>query len=200
VDVEMNPKYFGDSYDIVKRFFCGVLSDLGYEVFVDSKFTGDWSGKEADFHRLIGASPVVAGESPAENASVLFLDPDTGVRVRSGRQHVSFSRLAQEANHYDIVFAFDQSFSRNNDARSTMTEKMEMMRSLGCHAMYYNSHARFLFVSREAERLDRLRDHLRGIGLPHLRLLMLSDLSPASGFPALLQEGASIHGVQDGGA
>lgn len=36
----MNRKFFGDSYDIVKRFFCVELAALGYSVEVEPMFTG----------------------------------------------------------------------------------------------------------------------------------------------------------------
>jgi hypothetical protein len=42
----MNPKFFGDSYDLAKRFFCGALAALDYDVIIDPMFTGEWNGKE----------------------------------------------------------------------------------------------------------------------------------------------------------
>jgi hypothetical protein len=51
----MHPNYLGDSYDIVKRFFCAELAHLGYEIQIDPLFTGNWSEKEIDqFFRLVG--------------------------------------------------------------------------------------------------------------------------------------------------
>ena len=73
----MNPAYFGDSYDLVKRFFCRELALLGYSVFVDPMLTGTWSVNEKEFYRLIGAEPVSRGR-PIPQRAALFLDPDTG--------------------------------------------------------------------------------------------------------------------------
>ena len=42
----MKLDWFGDSYDIVKRFFVEVLSGLGYAVYVDPMPTGDWTPSE----------------------------------------------------------------------------------------------------------------------------------------------------------
>ena len=50
----VNPKWFGDSYDIVKRFFVGVLNDLGCRVYVDPMCTVDWKGIENQFHQFLG--------------------------------------------------------------------------------------------------------------------------------------------------
>jgi hypothetical protein len=54
----MNPSFFGDSYDLVKRFFCVQLAALGYEVVVDPMFTGEWRELDHQFFRLIGARPL----------------------------------------------------------------------------------------------------------------------------------------------
>lgn len=47
----MRPEFFGDSYDIVKRFFCETLRSLGDTVYIDPLFTGDWSGQETIFEQ-----------------------------------------------------------------------------------------------------------------------------------------------------
>ena len=74
----MNQKYLGDSYDLVKRFFCNILAMLGYEVVIDPMFTGEWNGKEETFYGLIGARPLA--KTPNSRLTALFIDPDTGVR------------------------------------------------------------------------------------------------------------------------
>lgn len=51
----MNPKWFGDSFDIVKRYFVGVLKDAGFNVYVDPMFTGDGQVIENEFHAFVGA-------------------------------------------------------------------------------------------------------------------------------------------------
>jgi len=42
----VNTKYLGDSYDLVKRFFCRELKNLGYQVVADPMFTGSWTDEE----------------------------------------------------------------------------------------------------------------------------------------------------------
>ena len=166
----MNPDFLGDSYDLVKRFFCRELVALRYEVVVDPMFTGAWGDKATQFYRLIGVAPEAVGAAATARAA-LFLDPDTGVNSNGGEQHVSFDRIVSEATTHDLVFSFDQSFSRQAKPRDVMQAKLAAVSSRGGRAMYYDSHARFLFVSLKEHPLQELREHLVSLGLPAERLL-----------------------------
>jgi hypothetical protein len=161
--------YFGDSYDLVKRFFCRELSSLGYTVSVEAMFTGEWSGAETQFFKLIGAAPLAANLAPKDRTAV-FVDPDTGVHGKVSLHHVSLSRLVELSAHHPLVFAFDQSFSRQAKFPESLHAKLAKLEELGAHGMYYNSHARFLFVARVLGTLERLKAHLVGLGLPSSRL------------------------------
>jgi hypothetical protein len=165
----MNPNYLGDSYDIVKRYFCEAMRLLGYHVYVDPMPTGDWCGQIDMFLRFLNArSHTELTKQPA----ALFLDPDTG--VRSGKEtefHTSLQRVASECMRYDLVFAFDQSFSRSSPPRLQMDAKLSALAKLGCFGMYYDSHARVLFASRNSERIVQLSKLLVDQGLPAQRLL-----------------------------
>ena len=166
----MNPGFLGDSYDLVKRFFCRELVALQYEVVVDPMFTGTWGNRETQFYRLIGATPKAVGAAPTAGTA-LFLDPDTGVDSNGGKQHVSCDRVVREATTHELVFSFDQSFSRQAKPRDVMQAKLAAVSSCGGRAMYYDSHARFLFVSLKEHPLQELREHLVSLGLPAERLL-----------------------------
>jgi hypothetical protein len=166
----MNPKYFGDSYDLVKRFFCRELSALGYRVVADPMFTGEWEGSEEAFLRFIGTRRAARG-SRTTGRTALFVDPDTGVHSRASRKHVAISDLAERASRYALVFAFDQSFSRQHDPRKTIRGKLSVLSTLRREAMYYDSHARFLFVSASKRPIDELRRHLMQLGLPASRFV-----------------------------
>lgn len=164
----MNTKYLGDSYDLVKRFFTRELTSLGYRVVADPMFTGTWTEEEKSrFFTLVQASPEVnhAGRT------ALFLDPDTGVHERQSQQHVSYARIADETQKFQLVLSFDQSFSRKEAPAAVIQRKIEAMRALGCSAIYYDSHARFLFASRSDAVILELRDHLISVGLPSFRLV-----------------------------
>ena len=166
----MNPAYLGDSYDLVKRFFCCELSRLGYFVSVDAMLTGDWTTDAGEFYRLIGAEPRDP-KTPISARAALFLDPDIGINTKGGKQHASFDRLALESKNYELVFAFDQSFSRQAKSKDVIREKLSALRAKGCHGMYYDSHARFVFVANQRAVLNELRVHLITLGLPQSRLL-----------------------------
>jgi hypothetical protein len=166
----LRPEFLGDSYDIVKRFFCETLRSLGYTVYIDPLFTGDWSGQERTFYQFLGAEPYT-GVKPRPQATALFLDPDTGVNEKGGSSHVSYDRLIKEAKKHSIVFVFDQAFSRAGKAESKLQAKLNKVAQFGCAALYYTSHAQFLFVSREQQYLDQLRNELLARGLPTTRLI-----------------------------
>lgn len=163
----MNPDYFGDSYDIVKRFFCGQLRELGYRVTVDPMFTGDWGGREAAFHRFIGAFP----DERAGSKVALFYDPDTGVAGRASARHVSLQAIAEATTRRELVFSFDQSFSRQHDPIRVMQEKLLWLRERDVAGFYYQSHASFLFASRSDHALAELKAALLATGLPPQRLI-----------------------------
>ena len=52
-----------------------------------------------------------------------------------------------------------------------MKNKIAELRKRECYAMYYDSHARFLFASLKQQPLRELRAHLLALGLPSERLL-----------------------------
>jgi hypothetical protein len=166
----MHTDYLGDSYDIVKRFFCEALRRLGYMVHIDPMFTGEWAGQETIFYRFLGVEPCSPTATPC-TSKVLFLDPDTGVNKKGGLWHVSYERVVSEAKKHEIVFVFDQGFSRGRAPKPQMQEKLAAIASLGGSSFYYDSHARFLFVSRERASLEKLRSELLSQGLPSSRFV-----------------------------
>jgi hypothetical protein len=166
----MNPAYFGDSYDIVKRFFCSELRALGYSVAVVPMLTGTWGSSEAKFYRFIGAEPLANLALNSQPVALLF-DPDTGVHHKATRRHLSIQQLAAAAQTHELVFSFDQSFSRQHKPAVAMQGKLAALNLQECHGMYYDSHARFLFAATEVCRIAELRDHLISLGMPPTRLL-----------------------------
>lgn len=164
----MNPQWFGDSYDIVKRFFCEQLASLGYAMYVDPMLTGDWNGVEADFYRFLGVRHEQERQQPLER-SALLIDPDTGISKPS-RRHVTLARILQLLETYEVVFVFDQSFSRNGKAEEQIQTKLSELQSLGAYGFYYDSHAKFLFASRDEEQIQAIQEHLLACGIPRTRL------------------------------
>lgn len=166
----MNPEWFGDSYDIVKRFLSTELQRVGFRVYADPMLTGEWPDGAAAFLTFIGAEE--AGEAPGTREdAALFIDPDTGVREKASARHCSIGYMAQQAENFSLVFAFDQSFSRSAPAQRQMEHKLAQLRDMGMRGFYYDSHARFLFVAREHSHLSKARGALVATGLPESRLV-----------------------------
>src|SRR5438128_1582558 len=101
----MNQSYLGDSYDLVKRFFCFELSTLGYKVVGDPMFTGTWRGREREFFFSLIRVAMDDAAPPHLAPTALFVDPDKGINHRGSTQHVSFDRLAQETLSHALVFS-----------------------------------------------------------------------------------------------
>ncbi|MDX1439105.1 MAG: hypothetical protein R3284_04300 [Rubricoccaceae bacterium] len=169
----MNPQWFGDSFDIVKRFFAEVLRELDYEIFVDPMSTGDWSELETRFLTFLGVQHI--RDVKDTQRSALLLDPDTGIGKRETKKHTSIQRIITELGNHNIVFAFDQSFSRGRPSLPQMREKLEHVQSLGAFAFFYDSHARFLFASRSRQDLDSVVGQLIAVGLPSTRIVRLEE-------------------------
>jgi hypothetical protein len=170
----MNPQWFGDSYDIVKRFFCERLAALGYTIYVEPMLTGEWGGVEADFYRFLGVRHTEECRSSNIHSAIL-IDPDTGISSRPSSRHVSPEQIMQRLEKYGIVFVFDQSFSRGSGAEAQIQEKLRKIESLGAFGFYYDSHAKFLFASRSQTQLTTLMDDLRLCGIPSARLIFADD-------------------------
>lgn len=167
----MNPEWFGDSFDIVKRYFVTVLKEAGFSVYVDPMFTGDGESIEREFHAFLGA-PRNNGDNSSRQKSALLLDPDTGVGKKKTAQHVTINDIARDLENHSIVFSFDQSFSRNRAGDVQMMEKLNNLSGMGVHAFYYDSHARFLFAATSKSDIELVVSALRISGLPQSRIVM----------------------------
>lgn len=169
----MHQDYFGDSFDLVKRFFCGVLADSGLEVYVRPMFTGPVEGWSRDFLKLVGAKaeePI----GPQSPRSALLMDPDTGVTLgkaksRGGvRVHVRIEEILDACQRYEVVVVFDQAFSRGVNRTAVQKKKLQTLPP-GC--FYYDSHAAFLFAGQRPKVLAAVERKLKELGVPRTRLI-----------------------------
>ena len=161
----MNPAYLGDSYDVVKRFFCDMARSVGYVVYIDPMFTGAWTSRQrVTFLRFLGAREFDA--DPPKSPVDLLIDPDTGIRAKGGPSHTTFTTIANRCEQCALVFVFDQSFSRGQNAHEAMTSKLAALHSLGVRGVYYDSHARFLICSKSSTRTKRFQKVLIQAGPP----------------------------------
>lgn len=166
----MNPKWFGDSYDIVKRFFVSALKDIGYDVYVDPMFTGDPSGIQDKFLDFIGAElkPAIP---PLSAKPAILLDPDTGIGSKRTKKHITIEDYYRFIDSYEIVFSYDQSFSYSKNHEAEMSIKLKALQDLGAYGFYYDSHAKFLFGSKSIDSLEAIKAALKNIGIPSFRII-----------------------------
>jgi hypothetical protein len=168
----MNPKWFGDSYDIVKRFFVAVLKESGYSVFVDPLFSGHFSEIQGKFLDFIGAE--LKPDIPSRTMrSAILLDPDTGIGSKRTKKHITIKDFAKLTDLYSVVLSFDHSFGFNADHKKQMLFKLKELSKLGAVGFYYNSHAKFLFGSRSTEEIESVKECLKETGLPSSRIVVL---------------------------
>ncbi len=187
----MKFKYFGDSYDIVKKSLIAWLSDFG-GWYAHPMFTEPvMPDKAALFTRFLGADLVSAEEltprtdraayfSSCRNAGNLFLDPDTGIRLEPRRDSKSINYIfgpeliaLSRARPERLLLVFDQSYSRGNQ-EPQIQEKLAFFASYNVYGFAYCSHAPFLVLSAKAELIARAHDNLLEIsGLPSSRLVTL---------------------------
>ena len=78
-------------------------------------------------------------------------------------------------DEYDVVIVFDQSFDRRESKHDEMQGKLSQISQHGGHGFYYDSHATFLFASKEASSLLEIKNRLLDSGLPERRLIALAS-------------------------
>jgi hypothetical protein len=81
--------------------------------------------------------------------------------------------IASHLQNHEIVFTFDQSFSRVGSATVKIKEKLGWLKKTGNFGFYYDSHARFLFAAIFLEHLNTEEQKLLSSGLPANRLLKI---------------------------
>jgi hypothetical protein len=189
----MKRKYFGDSYDIVKKSLIAWLSGFGPWV-THPMFTEDFPPEEAAaFSGLLG-TPLFSTEvltpqtartryfAPCSTPKNLFLDPDTGVSVRRfgggrstqfvfGEELVKWSVERPKA----LTLIFDQSYSREFKKEILLQEKLEYFAGNNTSGFAHDSHTTFLLLGADAELVKRARDTLLKAGLPDWRLVSLTS-------------------------
>ncbi|MDP2824367.1 MAG: hypothetical protein Q8O52_17015 [Sulfuritalea sp.] len=157
----MHMRYFGDSYDIVKLSLINWLRHLG-DWSVHPMLTESATADEiAAFERFLGAHVVSSDVltttthrlsylTCATECDHLFLDPDTGLKMKS-----TMSAKAPEylfASEFDyliksrpssLTLLFDQSLQRG-DERGSLEKKLNALRAGGVHCFAYVSHACFI--------------------------------------------------------
>lgn len=167
----MRPKFFGDSFDIVKQSLIRWLGRCG-PWSAHPMFTEPVSSAEAKvFAQLLGV-PLLSREVLAVDTdrtayfacarsceSHLFLDPDTGLRlekVNDGKEpaYLLGEELVAIADSRPewLTLVFDQSVARGKE-REQLKHKLATFARRGLHGFAYVSHACFLLVGRDRDAL-----------------------------------------------
>jgi hypothetical protein len=162
----MNPKFLGDSYDIVKQSLLRWLGPFGTWA-THPMFTESVSRAQAEtFSRLLGTrllSHDILTQTtdrdvyltPARDSSDhVFLDPDTGIRPKptggmKAPRYLFGAELVLIANARPekLTLVFDQALGRG-DERSQLQAKLDDFARQGVLGIAYVSHACFVLVGR----------------------------------------------------
>jgi hypothetical protein len=184
----MKFKYFGDSYDIVKKSLIAWLSEFGPWV-THPMFTEEFKSEDAAaFSRLL-VTPLLSNDvlTPQTDRTKyfascltpknLFLDPDAGVSVRrfGGARSTQFV-FGEELVKWSVdrpkalTLIFDQSYSRGS--KDGIQAKLAYFADKKIHGFAYNSHTTFLLLGADPALVKRARGKLLKVsGLPAHRLV-----------------------------
>jgi len=180
-------EFFGDSYDVVKRFLLATLDADGmWAAF--PMFTHEPTRAElVAFESFVGVrvldplalpAPRVGYFGAAGNSTRLLLDPDTGVRLDrfGGKASASyvFADEVVDLSHAlpgRMTVVFDQSYSRAEPQETQLRRKLVHLSAAGVTGFAYLSHASFLVLSSEPEVLCQARQRLTEAHLPETRLV-----------------------------
>ncbi len=173
----MHMQYFGDSYDIVKLSFISWLRHFG-EWSVHPMLTEEVDQRDIQsLERFLGARVISKHVltattdrqvyfSCATYTGNLFIDPDTGLRLKStngkGAPKYLFSaELAQitSSRPNALTLVFDQSLQRGNE-RIALKRKLEWLSTHSVHSFAYISHACFVVASLDRTLIEQALDHV----------------------------------------
>jgi hypothetical protein len=170
----MREIYLGDSYDLVKRFWCETLKPIApmysYPQFVPAGIRSRYTA--------VTSIPIL-GSRPDGQFGLLF-DPHTGIplptesRCATTASHASLSFMVQmdDEFHPEYMICFDQSYHREHklNREQQRTSKRQFLQAHGIESFYYVSHAPFLFMARKVEVFKGMRDRLISRGIPATKL------------------------------
>jgi hypothetical protein len=198
----MRMRYFGDSYDIVKQSLLRWLRGFG-DWSAHPMFTEPVSDAGvAAFEKLLAVTVVsrevltvdtdrLAYLAPASSCAHLFLDPDTGLRMRPTRgvrapEYLFASELVRlaEKRPASLTVVFDQSVRRGSE-RLHLEGKLRELRHHDVYGFAYVSHACFLVVGMDRQQVEVARSRIIAESrLPDHRFLPVDAAKPgAAGEP-----------------
>jgi hypothetical protein len=186
----MNPRYLGDSYDIVKQSLLRVLAAEGSWA-THPMFTDPVSPERLSCYRRLLGTPILSDEvltsgvdrdaylAPARDGREhVFLDPDTGIRLRSTRgkkapQYIFGSELMEIAKVRQgrLTLVYDQSLARGAEGQQ-LQNKLSWFTTEDVYGVAYVSHACFVLLGTDRSMVKGAFELLKKeTGLPEYRFL-----------------------------
>ena len=183
----MRMQYFGDSYDVVKRFLLSTLAPgaswAAFPMFTHAVTTAEVQA----FEKFLGVKVVSheAMDNDTNRGKIftalsehrhVFLDPDTGIKLKPSRgkdaaKYVFASEIEElcRAEPERLLLVFDQSVGRGSEI-AHVSARIAHFADRGLSAFAYLSHACFVVLSSNAEPSQQARERLLSSGLPVGRL------------------------------
>jgi hypothetical protein len=187
----MRIRYLGDSYDIVKQSLLRWLRTFGewsvHPMFTEAVLHSDVVAFESLLDAKIISTEILTIETDrlaylacCSSSGHIFLDPDTGLRMRTTRgvrapQFLFAQELEAlvEQRPDSLTVVFDQCVGRGSE-RLHLNAKLRALREHGVFAWAYVSHACFVVAGRDPALLARARERvITESRLPEGRILSL---------------------------
>lgn len=181
-------QYFGDSYDVVKRFLLSTLAPgttwAAFPMFTHAVSATEIEALEAFLGvRVVTSEPLQEDTDRAKHLVALaehrhvFLDPDTGIKLKASRgkdatKYVFAPEIEMlcRAEPGRLLLVFDQSVGRGSE-RAHASAKITHFAERGISSFAYMSHACFMVLSSSAEQCRHARERLLSSGMPQARVL-----------------------------
>ena len=184
----MRMQFFGDSYDVVKRFLLRSVAPeaqwVAFPMFSHRVAPEKIKAFESFLGvRVVSPTPLTASTNRAQhlaalaNQSHIFLDPDTGIKLKPSKRTDSVKyifapelvSLCQESPER-LLLVFDQSVPRGAE-RKAIEKKLAHFRDAGVQGFAYLSHACFVVLSASKSTCHTAKKNLLASGLPSSRLI-----------------------------
>jgi len=182
--------YFGDSYDIVKKFLIKSIAPNA-EWIALPMFTEEVSGKDIkSFEQFlhvrviskINVTPTIDRDkyfADSSNHRHIFIDPDTGISIkkRYGAKSINYifgPELVSlcKQNPERLLLVFDQSIQRDNAEQvdQSVERKLTYFRAQNIFCFAYKSHACFMVLSVSSSVCKKAYNNLINTHLPSSKL------------------------------
>jgi hypothetical protein len=177
LEVQMRKPFLGDSYDIVKQSFLRWLRNFGswsvHPMFTEAMLPADIAAFESLLEAPVISAEVLTVDSDraayfaaASRCGHLFLDPDTGLRMRATRgvrapQYLFGAELRQlaEQRRSSLTAVYDQSVARGSEGLH-LEGKLRQLRREEVFGFAYRSHACFIVASCDRDLVVRARSQV----------------------------------------